>query len=161
MNTGILELKEKYPVLNRISCGQETVWVNPNKRPAKDAIDECILTMEDNSFWLTVPGCMHHLDLDLGEEKMVCGLRMLPRQEGEDREALETHISVFSVLVSDDDRHWECVYTGEWKRSAEMKRCSFRPISARYIRLSAGPDWLLDCRNAVSSACRVWIDKVV
>lgn len=47
MNTDILELKEKYPVLNRISRGQETVWVNPNKLPAKDAIDECILTMED------------------------------------------------------------------------------------------------------------------
>ncbi len=48
MNTDILELKEKYPVLNRISRGQETVWVNPNKRPAKDAIDECIITLRNS-----------------------------------------------------------------------------------------------------------------
>ena len=47
MDPDIWELKKNNPILDRISRGQETVWINPNERPAKDAIDQCVLTLGD------------------------------------------------------------------------------------------------------------------
>lgn len=137
--------------------------VQPVSVRADDALDgheaACVLR-DDNSFWLTSPACFHDLTFDLGESRPVCGLRMLPRQEGDKREPLVTHINAYSVFVSDDAERWRCACTGEWKRSEALKHCVFPAISARYVRLLAGPDWLLEQKYSVSSARRIWIECV-
>ncbi|GBF71813.1 hypothetical protein PA598K_00025 [Paenibacillus sp. 598K] len=102
---------------------------------------ECLLDGDESTYWCTSEGITHTITLDLGREYEVCALRVMPRQE-QSVESLVTHVTTYSIWAGTDPDHLRPVATGEWKRSYEEKHSAFSPITARYIQLQAGPEWL-------------------
>jgi hypothetical protein len=96
------------------------------------------------TFWCTESARSHWIIIDLGKEHRVGKIRVLPRQDGVSSSNLMTHITTYSVHASCDGLNYRPVATGEWKRTPDEKSASFSLVTARYVKLEAGPDWIPD-----------------
>jgi hypothetical protein len=85
----------------------------------------------------------HTLEVDLGGQRMVSGLRCLPRQDGNPNGM----IAGYTAYLSADGRDWgKPVAAGTWGKDFGEKEVLFAPTKARYLRLVAesevnGGDW--------------------
>ena len=121
---------------------------------------ECMTDGDNGSYWQSIPGCLHEFRIGLDREYCVRGIKMLPRQDpGAD--VLKMHIAIYSVYVSTDGEKWRAVATGEWKKSTELKKCSFPPVKAKYLKVVCGPDWSVGSEHKVDSASAVYVEASV
>lgn len=103
--------------------------------PVSNAIDG-----DPATFWHTdwseppVPGTPHWIVTDLGSSRSVCGVRYLPRQDGNPN----GRIGKYEVYTSTDGKAWgDPVATGALANTAAEKWIPFAQTSARYVKLVA------------------------
>lgn len=71
------------------------------------------------------------IDLALGDERLVDGLRYLPRQSGSNG-----IITEYEIYVSDDNgTTYQKVCEGSWKQDSSWKTAEFDPVKATNVRL--------------------------
>lgn len=121
---------------------------------------ECMTDGDNGSYWQSTSGNLHELRIELDGEYYVRGIKILPRQDL-GAEALKTHIAIYSVYVSSDGEKWRAVTTGEWKRSTELKSCSFPPVRGKFLKVVCGPDWFIGFEHKVDSASAVYVEASV
>ena len=98
-----------------------------------------IVDGDANTIWhtmysVTVAQYPHWIDFDAGEECTVKGFSYLPRQDG----GYNGHIKNYEVSISLDGKQWKSIKSGEFDRSANIKRVMFdAPVKMRYIRFTA------------------------
>lgn len=103
--------------------------------PVTDAIDG-----DPATFWHTdwsvppVPSTPHWIAMDLGAARSVCGVRYLPRQDGN----VNGRIGKYAVYTSTDGTSWgDPVATGTLANTAAEKWIPFAQTDARYVKLVA------------------------
>ena len=103
--------------------------------PVSNAIDG-----DPTTFWHTdwsvapVPTPPHWIATDLGTTRQVCGVRYLPRQDGNPN----GRIGKYEVYTSMDGKTWgDPVATGTLPNTAAEKWIPFAETSARYVKLVA------------------------
>jgi galactose oxidase len=88
------------------------------------------------------------LTIDMHAHNSVSGLTYLP-----DRRPATGTVGRFAVSVSNDGRHWGApVTTGTWLDDRSEKTAAFRPVTARFVRLTA-----FGARAAAPSAAGVQV----
>lgn len=72
------------------------------------------------------------VEVDLGKEMLIDGLRYLPRQVGSNGT-----IKRYKIEIVNEDGEYVEVSKGKWKANATWKSVTFTPVLARKVRLSA------------------------
>lgn len=92
-----------------------------------------------NTYWHTVHNQFylapypHEIQMDLGKEKMVKGIKYTPRQDSE-----EGRIAKYEVYTSQNGKEWgKAVASGSFKNSSHAQTVTFSPCQARYVKLQA------------------------
>lgn len=75
----------------------------------------------------------HRVDVDLGTEQGIAGVRYMPRQDG----GINGRIKDFEVLVSDDGSDWRTVADGRFPEDRTEFIVPFDATDARYVALRA------------------------
>lgn len=103
--------------------------------PVSNAIDG-----DPATFWHTdwsvapVPSTPHWIAADLGAKRSVCGVRYLPRQDGNPN----GRIGKYEVYTSTDGKAWgDPVASGALANTGIEKWIPFGEVSARYVKLVA------------------------
>ncbi|MFC6704560.1 beta-N-acetylglucosaminidase domain-containing protein [Flexivirga alba] len=103
--------------------------------PVTNAIDG-----DPATFWHTdwsvapVPSTPHWIATDLGASRSVCGVRYLPRQDGNPN----GRIGKYEVYTSTDGKSWgDPVASGTFANTASEKWIPFSEKAARYVKLVA------------------------
>jgi len=81
----------------------------------------------------------HELVIELGRPVLIRGIKVLPRQDGNQNGLIRR----YEVYLSDDGRQWgRPVAKGEFPRDADWKIVDWdRPVRARFVRLVALVPW--------------------
>ncbi|KAJ5226694.1 uncharacterized protein N7469_006700 [Penicillium citrinum] len=86
-----------------------------------------------NTYWQSAANNdVHNITVNLGKERTVNGLTMVPRQDKE-----QNLIQQHQVFLSTDGKSWNEVAYGTWWPDKAMKLSAFQPRKANYLRLSA------------------------
>lgn len=107
---------------------------------------DCDQAIDDSSdtFWQSSASSQAQtITVNLGQERVVNGLTMVPRQETtKEYEKPANLIISHQVEVSTDGENWQEVAYGTWWDTGKAQRMSaFQPQKANYVRLSApAPD---------------------
>ena len=106
----------------------------PGGGEAKLMTDGEQTTIWHTMYSITLAKYPHWVDFDAGEQKLMKGFSLLPRQDGQNG-----WIKDFEIYVSNDGQTWgEPVCKGSFECNADLKRVEFEhPVKARYIRLRA------------------------
>jgi M6 family metalloprotease-like protein len=80
----------------------------------------------------SAPGFPHWIQLDMGEQANIKGIKCIPRQDGENG-----RIKDYDVLVSTDARIWRNVASGTFRNSKDEQLVTFPEIRCRFVRLFA------------------------
>ena len=116
----------------------------------------CLNDGNPKTFWQTSSGNIHTIDIRLDREYEVCALRVAPLPDTSP-DALEKHIAIYSLWAYQGGEK-RAVTTGEWKRSADEKICSFAPIRTSRLTLVCGPDWFLGYEHKTDAASALKIE---
>ena len=82
---------------------------------------------------VTVAKYPHWVDFDCGEVKTIKGFTYLPRQNGSNG-----NIKEYKLQVSTDNKTWsDAVVSGTFENNAQLKKVTFKPVQARYVRFTA------------------------
>lgn len=113
--------------------------------PAYNLIDD-----NENTLWHTSwdGTALENLwvEVDLGKEMIIDGLRYLPRQVGSNGT-----IKQYKIEILNEKGEYVEVSRGKWKANANWKTANFTPVLTRKIRLSA-----LETGIFESNAIRIW-----
>ena len=97
---------------------------------------EFVLDKDPNTIWHTdwhgTSRDNHWIQLELGEDYIVDGLRYQPRQSGSNGRILE-----YEIQISDVGVNFETVDSGTWGNNASWKVVSFDGVQTKYVRLWA------------------------
>src|SRR4051794_34058637 len=105
----------------------------PTDAPAGDQIGDSPATVRRSHNPEGARSVRHVLTIDTHAHNSVSGLTYVP-----ERRASAGTIGRFSVSVSNDGRHWGVpVSTGTFLDDAHAKTTVFRPVRARFVRLTA------------------------
>ncbi|KAJ6000247.1 hypothetical protein N7481_000656 [Penicillium waksmanii] len=103
---------------------------------------DCDQAVDDstNTFWQSAASSdAQTITVNLGQERVVNGLTMVPRQETkEEYEKPANLITKHQIQLSTDGENWNEVSYGTWWDTGKAQRMSsFQPQKAKYVRLSA------------------------
>jgi galactose oxidase len=102
--------------------------------PAKNVLDGDGLTIWSTAFGGTSPALPHHITVNMHGTHLVSGLGYLPRQDGNSN----GNIGRYSISVSSNGKTWgKPVASGTWADDTTEKYAVWKPVSARYVRLTA------------------------
>jgi galactose oxidase len=105
--------------------------------PVSNILDGNPGTMWHSRFEGTPVPLPHTVTIDMQAVQDISGLRCLPRQDGNPN----GRIGQFSVATSlDGVVYSDPVSTGTWADTPDEKTIPFQPLSARYVRLTAGTE---------------------
>ncbi|OGE52921.1 hypothetical protein PENARI_c009G11773 [Penicillium arizonense] len=96
---------------------------------------DCDQTIDNSTdtFWQSAASSdAQTITVNLGQERIVNGLTMVPRQDKEENLVLE-----HQILLSTDGENWSEVSYGTWWPDQAVKLSTFQPRKANYLRLSA------------------------
>ena len=99
---------------------------------AKNLIDNDPSTIWHSTYGVTVAQYPHWVDFDCGEVKNIKGFTYLPR-----RDSPNGDIKDWRIEISNDNEKWIEVATGTFANNKELKRETFAPVKARYVRFVA------------------------
>lgn len=102
---------------------------------ARNAIDGNPETIWHTSWEAEAPGFPHELILELKQPRLLAGVTVLPRQDGNQN----GWIRAYRIYLSRDGRDWgEPVAQGQFARDARLKTVQFdSPAEARFVKLVA------------------------
>lgn len=115
-----------------------------------------VLDGETTTIWhsaytsTTVSPLPHSITIDMKATRQIAGLSYLPRQDSYNN----GNIGRYSIGVSSDGTNWGSpVTTGTWSDTKIKKDAAFKPVNARYVRLTALSE--AGNRNQWSSAAEI------
>jgi galactose oxidase len=124
------------PELPRTGWTATTSDASPGS-PASNALDGDAATMWHSQYEGTPAPLPHVITIDMQSVQDISGLRYLPRQDGTPNGT----IGQYSVTVSRDGATFsDPVAAVTWADNTMEKAALFPPVSARYIRLTAGTE---------------------
>lgn len=112
----------------------EIVFVSAQE-PGENATN--LLDGNPNTIWhttygVTVANYPHWIDFDCLEPKQIKGFTYMPRQSGTNGD-----IKNYKVELSMDGKTWTQAAAGAFANTKEVKRVTFAPTTARYLRFTA------------------------
>jgi hypothetical protein len=101
---------------------------------ASNAFDNSASTFWHTQYTNAKPAPPHELQIDLGAEYSLSGMRYLPRQDGSDNGT----IADYALYISQDPMSWgDPVAKGSFAANREPKTLTFAAHDGRYVRLVA------------------------
>jgi galactose oxidase len=102
--------------------------------PASNVLDGNPASLWHSRFGATLAPLPHTVTIDMKSARTISGLRYLPRQDGNPN----GNIGQYAVAVSTDGANFSApVASGSFFDSATEKPVRFKPVTARYVRLTA------------------------
>lgn len=119
---------ESVPVEVIFASSQETYGGS-----GANLVDGNAETIWHTMYSVTVAKYPHWVDFDCGEVKTIKGFTYLPRQNGSNG-----NIKEYKLQVSTDNKTWsDAVISGTFENNAQLKKVTFKPVQARYVRFTA------------------------
>lgn len=100
---------------------------------AVNALDNDPRTLWHSAYSAGEQAPPHELDVDLGDEYLLAGMRYLPRQD----HGVNGRVGDYEVLTSLDGQDWTVAATGTFADDKTSKEVGFEPRPARYVRFRA------------------------
>lgn len=101
---------------------------------AGNVLDGNGTTLWHTAFTGTAPPLPHSITIDMHGTNLVSGLSYLPRQDT----SMNGTIGKYAIYVSGDGSAWGSpVASGTWANDRTPKNAVFRPVRARFVRLTA------------------------
>lgn len=120
---------------NRIENIPVVVAFVSAQEPGDDASN--LLDGDPNTLWhttygVTVANYPHWIDFDCSVPVMIKGFTYMPRQSGSNGD-----IKDYKVELSLDGKNWTPATSGSFANNKQVKRVTFTPTKARYLRFTA------------------------
>jgi F5/8 type C domain/beta-N-acetylglucosaminidase len=127
-----------------VTCAAEpttptaVTYVDSEETSGEDGAASNAIDGDPSTIWHTAwssgnPPHPHEIQLDLGSQRDVCGLRYLPRQTGSNG-----RVADYEIYLSDDGENWgEPVATGTFSDDSDEQWAPLPETSARYVRFVA------------------------
>jgi hypothetical protein len=100
---------------------------------AVNALDDDPRTLWHSAYSAGEQAPPHELDVDLGGNYLLAGMRYLPRQD----HGVNGRVGDYEVLTSVDGLDWTVAATGTFADDKTAKDVEFEPRRARYVRFRA------------------------
>ncbi|MEK4916246.1 M60 family metallopeptidase [Bacillus sp. FSL E2-8887] len=131
----IWEAKDSKPVKPLAVLSKTIMKANANSEeswhdPASNAIDGNPNTIW-HSKWSTPNQYPFNLTLDLGDTRTITQLSYLPRQDT----STNGRILIYNIYTSTDGVDYQKVAFGTWENSTKQQLATFKPVSAKYVKL--------------------------
>lgn len=150
------EVTNEIPIADmKATAGSEET--TQNSQPASNAIDGNLNSLW-HSNWNETKQENLYLTIELTNDYKVSGYSYTPRQDTTGDGRYNGMITKYEIYTSMDGETWNLAASGDWALDNTVKKATFEPVQAKYVKLVAVESSSTSSINVMASAAEVRVN---